>query len=482
MSSGILRARNCWRAVVLSALLAPAAVGLASPVAEIPELPLIDWKGFAPAVREQFRLAYEALEENARDPAANGHLGMLFQVYERYEPAAVCYRRALVLDPQSVEWAYYLGVVLAELGRHEEAVGQLEGVLKKNPGYLPARLRLGEALLAAGDAPRSRQILQELLNERSLLPQVHYGLGQVQAAQGELAAAVEHYEKARQEFEGFAAAHYALGLAYRDLGRHDEAREHLARYQEDVLGEPPLEDPLLAEVRELSRGAVQLLARAARLEAGGRPEEALAEHLRILEIDPQMAQAHANLVSLYGRLGRPEKAEEHYRKAVELSPRLPDSHYNFGVLRLNQGSLEEAAEAFRLVLEINPFHAEAHNNLGHLLEGEGKLEEATRHYRLAIEAKPDHVTAHFNLGRILLHEGKVGEAIHHFQKTLGADDERSPGFVYALAIAYARSGDTRTALGYARRARHLAEARGQTELLAMIDRDLKLMEQALKSP
>ena len=113
-----------------------------------------------------------------------------------------------------------------------------------------------------------------------------------------------------------------------------------------------------------------------------------------------------------------------------------------------------------------------------MLEREGKLDEAARHYQAAIENKPNYRLAHFHLGRILVHQNRLGEAINHLLQTLTPEDESTPGFMYALAAAYARAGDRNQALQYARGARQRAAALGQTALLSLIERDLRILEQA----
>jgi tetratricopeptide (TPR) repeat protein len=165
---------------------------------------------------------------------------------------------------------------------------------------------------------------------------------------------------------------------------------------------------------------------------------------------------------------------------LEINPNLAEAHYNFGVLLAGRNRQSEAFDAFRKALEISPYYAEAHNNYAYLLLNEGRLEEATRHFQSALENKPNYPLAHFHLGRILLHQGKTNEAIDHFRQTLGSDDDSTPGYLYALGAAYARGGDRQNALTYIRQAQEKATALGQKQLLASIERDLKILEQSLE--
>jgi tetratricopeptide (TPR) repeat protein len=141
------------------------------------------------------------------------------------------------------------------------------------------------------------------------------------------------------------------------------------------------------------------------------------------------------------------------------------------------GQSEKAAEQYRAAIAIDPTLAEAHNNYAYLVMTSGKLQEAADLYRAALESRPDYRIAHFNLGRILVQQGRLTEAIEHFRQTLGGDDDETPRYTYALGAAYARVGNRDEGLRYLREARQKASDRGQAELLASIERDLRTLEQ-----
>lgn len=454
-------------------------LGIGLGASRLPDLPQLSLENFAPPIRQEIQKAYEAVRSNPMDATANGRLGMLLHAYQQNEAATVCFERARALDSKEFKWFYYLGTVQAASGNHSEAVFTLREGLSQKPDYLPAQLKLAESLLGSGQTEESGQTYASILKKSPESALAHYGMGRVRSARGELASAVDHYGKACATTQNFGAAHYALALAYRDLGETAKAREHLLLYQKDKLGWPSLDDPLLDAVKQLHTGAQHYLKQGVSLEAAGHIAQAAAEHERALEIDPKLEQAHINLISLYGRLGEPAKAEMHYKTLLAVNPNLAEAHYNFGVLLTGQSRHKEASDAFRKALEISPFYAEAHNNYAFLLLNEGRLEEAERHFRAALDNKPNYRLAHFHLGRILLHQNKTDEAIKHFQQTLGPDeDDSTPGYFYALGAAYARLGNRQSALEYIRQAQRRAAALGQRQLLGSIERDLRILEQS----
>ena len=439
-----------------------------------PDLPQLAMEQFLPAVRAAVEQAYNAARANPRDAAASGKLGMVLAAHEQHRAAEICLRRAHLLDPKTFDWLYYLGASQTALGNNAEAAATFEQALRLRPDYVPAHLRRADALLAAGNLEGATAIYTRYADDPTAL----YGLGRAQSALGRIDDAIASLTKACELFPGFGAAHYALSQVLRRAGRAGDAARHVALYEKDKLGAPPSGDPLMTALRALSAGAAARVKEGVRLEQEGRLAEAAAAHEKALTIDPKLAQAHVNLVSLYGRLGNPERALRHYREAVALNPNLPDAHYNYGVLVHGQGKIAEAREAYRQAIRINPNYAEAHNNLGDCLQREGKLAEARSHFEQAIRSRPDFRAAHFHLGRLLANRGAYDAAIGHFLRTLTPEDESTPSYLYALGAAYARAGDRESALGYVRRARDQALSRGQTQLLSSIERDLRTLEGA----
>lgn len=439
---------------------------------EVPPLPSLRIEQLPAGVRDRVAAAVRRADEHPRDAGAAGDLGMLLHAYEQHASAAAAYERARALDPAAFEWAYLAGVVRLRIGRGAEAVPALREAVARRPGSLLARLRLGEALLAAEKPEEARTLYRSLVMERPDIAQAQYGLGRAEAACGDAAGAADRYRAATRLFPRYAAARYALGLLYRDLGRRDEAEEQLRQYQRDWREAPPLDDPVLERVAALKQGAAEALAEGVRLSEAGDVAGAIREHERALELDPSLTRAHANLMGFYAQDRRWEKVDEHYRAAMSLDPGLPEIHYNYALTLDAQGRRVEAQEAFRRVLASSPLHAPAHNGLGILLEADGKLDEAAEHYRQAVAGQASYRVARFNLGRVLVALGRPREAVEQFRQILEPDDEETPRYLYALAAAYVRTGDRDTARQYLEAARRKATARGQAELAVMIERDL----------
>lgn len=96
------------------------------------------------------------------------------------------------------------------------------------------------------------------------------------------------------------------------------------------------------------------------------------------------------------------EAAKAYQKALEADPQCADAHCNLGSVYFNQNRREPARECFLRALEIEPGHVEANLNIGAVLEEEGRDEGALRHYRAALETNPHYPDVHVSLA--LLYE------------------------------------------------------------------------------
>jgi tetratricopeptide (TPR) repeat protein len=471
-----------WRGVLVVFLLL-SSWALASEELPLPRLPALTLSDFPTEVRDQLQQAYTTARQRPRNSEAVGKLGMLLDLYDRPDQALLCYQRATQLDARSFQWLYYLASLLAKQRKHAEAAAAFQQALRLDPAYLPARLKLAESLLDAGEVEEGHAVYSEIVEDIPGAAEAYYGLGRIAVLRGDPAAAREFFRKACELFPTYGPAHYALAQADRKLGKPEEAEEELALYARNENVVPPSEDPLRDQLRKLDMRASAHLERGLQLEQVGRLKDAIAETEEALRLDPGLVKAHINLLILYGRMGNREKAEEHYQAAVKLNPtQFPDAYYNYGVLLIMEGKLDEAEQAFRKALAISPSYAAAHNDLGNLLERQGKLPEAAAEYRKAVEDDPSFRRGHFNLARLLINQRQYAEAIEQLLQTLTPVDGETPSYLYALGAAYGRAGDNSSALHYLEQAKKMAVARGQAVLASEIEKDLEKVKAGRSSP
>ena len=173
-----------------------------------------------------------------------------------------------------------------------------------------------------------------------------------------------------------------------------------------------------AEVR--SRRGAELLSR-------GKPDQAVGELLKAVELNPQNHKARLNLAYAYDRLGRVEEAIAGYQKVIELDPQNQVAHNNLGVLYDKKSLYEEAIRAFDTVLKLDPANVKAAENLATAKKNqtivrtrERQLAETLSEAK-AYPASPIHA---YKLARFYAFYGKKDQAIEWLDKalTLGFND------------------------------------------------------------
>jgi tetratricopeptide (TPR) repeat protein len=451
------------------------AVLLAAPVAAAQspgrglKLPL---ESYPPEIRKDVAGPYQEARSHPGDANAAGALGRVLHAWEQWESAHDAYGTAISLAPNSLEWHYLDACVLDRLARPADAAAQLRQALKIRPDYLPARVRLADALLSAGELNESRTIFSALTKEPQAEPRGWFGLGQILATEGKHEEAVQAIRRALALFPEWGAAQYSLALSLRALGRRAEAEQALQRHVQYGTRWPGVDDPLLSGILQLRTDSAARFRRARALADGGDTNGAIREFEAALADDNSLGLAHSSLVKLYGATGNWAKAEEHYRAAVALGSGLAELHYDYGVLLGMQQKWSDAADAYRRAIAVNPNYPEAHNNLGQTFERSRQFDAALEEYRSAVQTRPTFRLARFNAGRMLIALGRLDEAITELQKIIEPRDAEAPRYLFALSTAYVRSGRKDEGIRWATDARQLALQFGDTALAEAIERDL----------
>lgn len=137
--------------------------------------------------------------------------------------------------------------------------------------------------------------------------------------------------------------------------------------------------------------------------------------VRALDMDPGMAEAHANLAWLLDRRGSVSEAVRHYELAIEAQPDNARIHLNFGAKLAELKFFHAAEAAYQKALLVDPTLPGTWRNLGVLLAQNGRDAEAETHLRKALALDPKHAAAHVNLACLLLRQGRFDEGWHHLE-------------------------------------------------------------------
>jgi TolB-like protein/Flp pilus assembly protein TadD len=162
---------------------------------------------------------------------------------------------------------------------------------------------------------------------------------------------------------------------------------------------------------------------------------------KALEIDPNIAEAHASLGlirSIYD-WDWPE-AGDHYRKAMDLNPGYATAHHWFAVDYLAMlGRIEEAFVEIRLAQQLDPLSPIIREGTGFLFMLSKRYEEALDEYRQMLELDSYFYKAFTAMGRTYTQMGKYEEAIAMLQKGRSLSGD-VPNILGCLGQTYALAG------------------------------------------
>jgi len=181
--------------------------------------------------------------------------------------------------------------------------------------------------------------------------------------------------------------------------------------------------------------------------------------------------AHTRLGHALDEQGKPDEAIIQYNKALQINPGHVTARINLGIALARKGNTKEAVHHYNEALRTNPNDAGIYNNLGVISYNQGKTGAAIKHYRKALRINPKMKPALYNLSRIhATHENERYrdgvEAVRLAKRLCQLTDYKNPLFLDVLAAAYAESGKFEAAVSTIQTAYQLALAYHLEELAA----------------
>jgi Flp pilus assembly protein TadD len=137
--------------------------------------------------------------------------------------AVRAFRAAVALRPADAPALFYLATALENSGDADGALSVYRKLIAHKPDVANGHLGLGVLLLKRGGLEEG---LWELLRALEINPNLYEAritVGRTLVAQGRAGEAIEHLRRAAELAPGNPEPHYQLSIAYRRLGRKEEA-------------------------------------------------------------------------------------------------------------------------------------------------------------------------------------------------------------------------------------------------------------------
>jgi len=171
---------------------------------------------------------------------------------------------------------------------------------------------------------------------------------------------------------------------------------------------------------------------------------AMAEANRALEIDPDLAEAHAALAysNLYD--WNWTAAEQGLERAIALNPNYAPAHLWFAHYLAARGQFNRALQEVRLAGDLDPLSPITQTQIGWILVYARQIPEGVAQYRKVLEQNPTYAWAEWQLGIGLMFLRDYTAAIKTFQNA-GPRGAPNPSVLGTLGMAYGLAGQPKEA-------------------------------------
>ncbi len=353
-------------------------------------VPRLDLSGMEPAVRQQIEAAYRSVATAPSLPAAEaaagfGEAGKTFLLYSLSEAALPCFENAAALAPQDFRWAYFAGVAARLRGGLDRARDHLQRALALQSPLPAALVRLGEVEILRADLESANRAYTAALAFPATAAAAHFGLGRLALLRGDARLAAEHFEATLAAQPTAAVVHAQLAIAYRRLGRRDQAAAQAAAHGESIVR---FADPLMSEMDAANASNANRITGALRVLQEGRFAEAAETLRQAAAVDPRDVRIWLGLGHAQESLGDAAAAERSFRQAVEVEPQNARARLKLGTLLAQRGARGEGIEQLRAAVRLRPDYKDARFNLANALAQEGRLAEAAAECDALLQLAP----------------------------------------------------------------------------------------------
>ena len=255
-------------------------------------------------------------------------------------------------------------------GRLREAEKLARRVLDAVPDQPDALHLLATVVRESGRTVLAVDLYRRLLRRHPAIPIAHNSLGNLLQESERWQEAIACYESALAHDSRYATAYFNLGRAL--LHVNDLVRAEHALRQAAALA------PNDAQVRSrLARALGEL----------GRQDEALAETLRSLELEPASAEIQNDAGVVHSTAGDFDAAREHYRTALALDPGFAKAALNLAKSKRFTSEHDEDEDRIRTAAERGAADQGTQRDLnlalGKIHDDRGEHESAFAHYERA---------------------------------------------------------------------------------------------------
>ncbi len=160
---------------------------------------------------------------------------------------------------------------------------------------------------------------------------------------------------------------------------------------------------------------------------------------KALEIDNEVAEAHAALGYVNYFNWNWAAGEEEFKRSIELNSNNASAHRQYAYYLVARGRQDEALTEINRAQELDPLSLSISSSRGFVLENARRYSEAIEQYRRVIAMDPNYYQALWGLALTYNASGQLNEAVEASEKAVAAS-RRAPPALGVLGMAYGAAG------------------------------------------
>ena len=313
---------------------------------------------------------------------------------EDWEESLFYYFRTLLNDENNLALRFKMSNCMQYMGRYEEAISNLNYILKKDNYFYEAYLELGKMYLIKKDLKKSQKILTDFLLFKPNSKDGYYYLGQSYFNLDKYNFAMDAFNKTISIDQSYANAHYYLGLINESILKYDKAEYHYDKAK--IYG---------TSFYEMNFNYGNLLYITEKYKKAIKPLE---DYIDYYEYD------------------NTEVMSENYKEAI----------LKIGDIFFNQKRYSESITSYNKLLKNYPedwfFNVRLAKSL-YLLKSNA---DAIKAYKNILSLYPDDIDSMIDLGDIFFDEGDYDNAVNYYNMAINCDG-KNKNAIYKSALCYA---------------------------------------------
>ncbi|WP_348267791.1 tetratricopeptide repeat protein [Edaphobacter paludis] len=381
---------------------------------------------------EEFEKVIE-IEPSAR---TYSFLGLSHAHLGRFDEAKQDFQHGLKLEPHNNFCQFQLGNIAKLQGDSTGAEAIFLRVLRSNPDYPDALLELANILIESKRFSEAAELLKRYVRVSSNPSAGYYKLAMVEKSLHQMAAA----EQDLAQFQALSKDASIAAHPYDHLFDYLDNRAKLdprAQVQQDLAA--------LGEQIKLHPDQPELLyALAEAYLKAGKVDDARNTIARLEQERPGDSRTLTGDGVLLAQYGLYDDAIQHFQAALQVKPGADDVSFDLADAYFRRGRYSEALDAAMQVSEEGRKDESYLALLGDIYAHQGDNARAEEIYRDAIARNPDNDQDYLSLALLELHENNISEA----KETLLKGQARIPGsgkIIWGLGLTSALEGNTATA-------------------------------------